>query len=166
MKNVIRSLAELNDSKLFAGVRISALSVSIVSAISTIISASVSFSDKFPAIVNSLDIFTIVTLTMTVSCIVITCQFHPSRLTTIAGVAIGFLTAMFIVEGAVRLNNYMDKRLDGNELTELVKPYPRPDAIARPSVTAVNTSVNECSASGNCAFIVSDTSVSRLDPPT
>ena len=48
-----------------------------------------------------------------------------------------------------------------------VRPtHPRPDAIANPSVTAVNTSVNECSAAGNCVFIVSDTSVNKLDPPT
>ena len=41
-----------------------------------------------------------------------------------------------------------------------------PDAMINPSATAVNTSVNEWCAFGNCAFIVSDTIGNKLEPPT
>ena len=39
-------------------------------------------------------------------------------------------------------------------------------AMASPSATAVNTSLNEWAARGNCCFMVCDTSDIRLEPPT
>lgn len=85
---------------------------SATSAIASIVALLVTIIGNFQVLFEAFDLISIAALICVALCIRITISVAPTRITVIAGVAMGIVAAMLFVEGAVALNEHMSSRLD------------------------------------------------------